>query len=211
MRAFGAVVVESLLIVAVGSALALVAHALSPRGLRLSRNYFPNGEGGSPSVLGAAARSPAASAAAAFGFASPAEAVLRRLEKHGLRAVTASEVIALYRDPQYEQGLTVFVDARDDAHFAAGHIPGAWQFNHYRAENYLPAVLPVCLIALKVVVYCTGGQCEDSEFAAIMLRDAGVPAENLLVYPGGITEWMTKHQPVEIGTRRSGRFLSAKP
>ena len=211
MRAFGAVVVESLLIAAVGSALALAANALSPRGLRLSRNYFPNGERGAPSVPATAARSPAASGAAAFGSANPAEAVLRRLEKHGLRAVMASEVIALYRDPQYEQGLTVFVDARDDAHFGAGHIPGAWQFNHYRAENYLPAVLPVCLIALKVVVYCTGGQCEDSEFAALMLRDAGVPAENLFVYPGGITEWMTKHQPVEIGARRSGRFLSAKP
>ena len=105
----------------------------------------------------------------------------------------------------------IFIDARDDHHYASGHIPGAWQFHHYRAENYLPAVLPVCLTALQVVVYCTGGDCEDSEFAAIMLREAGVPRDALSVYAGGITEWTANGLPVETGTRRSGELLKPKP
>ena len=103
------------------------------------------------------------------------------------------------------------VDARDSAHYEAGHIPGAWQFDHYRPESSLPKVLPPCLSALKIVVYCGGGQCEDSEFAAIMLRDAGVRRESLFVYAGGIAEWMARHLPIETGGRNSGRILPTGP
>jgi rhodanese-related sulfurtransferase len=67
--------------------------------------------------------------------------------------------------------------------------------------------MPLCLTAQKIVVYCTGGECEDSEFAAIMLRDAGVPRENLFVYTGGITEWKSQGRPVETGARASGQML----
>jgi len=67
-------------------------------------------------------------------------------------------------------------------------------------------VLPACLGALQVVVYCTGGQCEDSEFAAIMLRDAGIQRQNLFVYPGGINEWSALKLPVELGARKSGQL-----
>jgi rhodanese-related sulfurtransferase len=213
MRIVAAVMVEAILVAAAGSLLALAANAVSPRGLRLGRDYFPSG-GKTPAVIAAGVPSPAAPAAlipAAGAALDLSAAVARRLQQHGLRAATAGEVVAWYRDPHYEQGLTVFIDARNDAQFQAGHIPGAWQFDHYRAEQHLAAVLPVCLTALKVVVYCTGGQCEDSEFAAVMLRDVGVPRENLLVYPGGLTEWKANHQPVEVGARRSGRFLPAKP
>ena len=69
----------------------------------------------------------------------------------------------------------------------------------------MPTVLPLCLNAQKIVVYCTGGACEDSEFAALMLRDSGVPAENLYVYIGGMAEWTTNALPVEAGPRGSGQ------
>jgi rhodanese-related sulfurtransferase len=59
---------------------------------------------------------------------------------------------------------------------------------------------------VKVVVYCNGGECEDSEFAAIMLRDAGVPREALFIYAGGITEWKAQRLPMEAGARRSGEL-----
>ena len=148
---------------------------------------------------------------AVVGLVFALAATLRRLEQHGLQIITGQDVAELFKDLRYEQGLVVFVDARDDQHYQAGHIPGAWQFDHYRAERYLPAVLPVCLNAQRVVVYCTGGACEDSEFAAIMLRDAGIPRENLFVYAGGITEWTAQGRPVETGARRSGELLKPKP
>jgi rhodanese-related sulfurtransferase len=60
-------------------------------------------------------------------------------------------------------------------------------------------------------VYCTGGDCEDSEFTAIFLRDVGIPKEKLFVYGGGMTDWTTNGLPVEIGGRKSGNFRHTKP
>lgn len=142
---------------------------------------------------------------------SVVELLAARLQSKGLRLVESHQVTQLFRDPRYAQDLVVFIDARDDQHYQAGHIPGAYQFNHYRAENYLATVIPVCQMAEQIVVYCTGGDCEDSEYAAIFLRDAGIPPEKLFVYGAGMTEWMTNGQPVEIGGRHSGNFRSVTP
>lgn len=198
---------ETLAVGLAGLAVALAANALSPHGLRLARNYFPGSPTApapTPAPVPAPGHTNTHTAATAPG-AGP-EAVLRRLQQHGLQVASSNDVIRLFRDPRYEQNLIVFIDARDDAHYTAGHIPGAHQFHHYRAEQYLPNVLPFCLGALQIVVYCTGGQCEDSEFAALMLRDAGIPAASLFVYPGGMNEWTALHLPVEIGLRRSGQL-----
>lgn len=207
---------EALLVALAGLLLALAANALSPLGLKLGRNYFPTAPPAPPGPNNATPATPAitsATATAASPTNMPAavpggvpEAVLRRLQQHGLQVALSNDVTRLFRDPRYDQGLIVFIDARDDAHYAAGHIPGAHPFNHYRPEQYLPTVLPACLGAMQVVVYCTGGQCEDSEFAAIMLRDAGIPRDNLFVYPGGMNEWTALGLPVELGARRSGQM-----
>jgi rhodanese-related sulfurtransferase len=199
MRTFKTVIVEGLAIALAGVCVALVANAVSPLGLRLSRNYFPSGGVGTGST--------GSTTVAVNGNTNDALATtLKRLQERGLQTVSSNEVAELFRDNRYQQGLIAFVDARDDQHYQEGHVPGAWQFNHYRAEQFLPTVLPVCLGAQKVVVYCTGGACEDSEFAAIMLRDAGVPRENVYVYVGGITEWMANGLPVETGPRGSGQI-----
>jgi rhodanese-related sulfurtransferase len=201
------VTTETVLVMLVGVAFALAANALSPRGLKLTRNYFPEAE--KPVTVAAATpvRTNAAPSSVATAVANPLDETLRRLEGRGLQLVNSNAVLELFQDPRYLQSLIVFVDARDDEHYSAGHIPGAWQFNHYRPEAHLPMVLPTCMIAQKVVVYCTGGHCEDSEFAAVMLRDNGVPRENLFVYAGGITEWKALGRPVEMGTRQSGQLL----
>ena len=188
---------------ALGLIAALAANALSPRGLKLSRNYFP--ESGNPGRSGpstAGSNHPSTTPLSA----DTASVVTQRLQQRGLQLVASNEVVELFRDPRYEQGLVIFIDARDDQHYAAGHVPGAWQFDRFRPEQYLPAVLPACLTAVKVVVYCNGGECEDSEFAAIMLRDAGVPREAVFVYAGGITEWKANGLPMETGVRRSGEL-----
>jgi rhodanese-related sulfurtransferase len=198
MRNARVVVLEAILVAALGLVFALAANALSPRGLRLSRNYFP-GDPARDDVAPSGVHSKSAQTNEIS--TNRLSAVLERLRQQNLLSATSNEVIELFRDPRYEQGVVVFIDARNDQDYQAGHIPGAWQFNHYRAEAHLPTVLPVCLAAQKVVVYCKGGECEDSEFAAIVLRDAGVPRENLFVYTGGISEWMTNGLPVEIGVR----------
>lgn len=222
MRTARILLVETLAVALAGLVIALAANALSPQGLKLSRNYFPTTPlaGSNPPPVHVAGGTGLVAAASASTNAAPVpappaagvpEAVLRRLQQHGLQVALSNDVVRLFRDPRYDQGVIVFVDARDDAHYAAGHIPGAYQFNHYRAEQYLPTVLPACLGALQIVVYCTGGQCEDSEFAAIMLRDAGIPRDNLFVYPGGMNEWSALRMPVEMGARRSGQMKPSTP
>jgi rhodanese-related sulfurtransferase len=207
MRNSKAVLLETLLVAALGLVLALAANAISSRGLRLNRNYFPGGERLTATNPGSNSVATGSNAAPA----DPLEAVRQRLQKQGLQLVSSNEVVGLFRDPRYEPGLIIFVDARDDQHYTTGHIPGAWQFHHYRPENYLPEVLPACLTAQQIVVYCGGGDCEDSEFAAIMLRDYGVPREKLFVYAGGYTEWTKLDLPVESGARRSGQLRQPKP
>lgn len=205
MTTVRSVLLEALCVAVAVAALALAANALSPRGLRLGRDYFPRVQPVAATGVQPETRSgvkepdPAREAAAA-------DRVLERLAQQGLGIATAEEMTAWFADPGYAAGLTVFVDARDEAQYAAGHIPGAWQFHHYRAETQLPLVLPACLNALRVAVYCRGGDCEDSAFAALMLRDAGVPAGNIYVYPGGITEWKAREMPVERGARGSGEL-----
>ena len=209
MRSVRAVFLEALLIGLAGLLIALAANAISPRGLRLNRNYFPNLRV-TGTNSGATTANISSQGTPASGTNLPPDPTIVRLQQRGLKLATSTEAFELFQDPRYEQGLIVFVDARDDDHYTAGHIPRAWQLNHYRPEGYLPIVLPACLAAFKVVVYCNGGQCDDSEFAAVMLREAGVPADSLFVYVGGITDWTAQGHSVESGARGSGQFVTLK-
>jgi rhodanese-related sulfurtransferase len=205
-----AVVTEILAIGALGLVLAIIANAASPKGLSLGRDYFRAAESRSspPTNVVAAAENGAAHSGSistsGAGSDPHADAIRQRLKAKGLEPIETSEVQALHSDPRFQSGLIVFVDARADEPYQQGHIPGAYQLDYYRPQNYLPQVLPAVAIAEKVVVYCNGGECEDSEFTALMLRDAGVPLERLRIFAGGITHWTSNSLPVEIGARGSG-------
>jgi hypothetical protein len=93
--------------------------------------------------------------------------------------------VVQFFDPRRGQDAVIFIDARDDEHYRAGHIPGAYHFDRFHPENHLTNVLQVCLSAQQIVFYCNGGDCDDSEHAAIMLRDSiAIPKEKLFVYGG---------------------------
>jgi rhodanese-related sulfurtransferase len=198
------VFLEGIIVAVLGAAIAFAGNALSPRGLKLSTDYFP----------GAAQPSAHVSiVATSDGSAVPSatDLLAARLSAKGLQLGSSNQVAELFRDPRRSQDGVVFIDARDDHHYQAGHIPGAYQFDHYHPENYLATIMPLCQAAQQVVVYCNGGECEDSEFAATMLRDLGVSKEKLIVYGGGIKEWARSGQKTEAGDRNSGRFVEAAP
>ena len=200
------------MVAAIGLALSLLANLASPRGLSLTRNYFPS-SGGTPAKIPFVADSNLSAADQPTNAVARAaeEIAVARLKEKGLRPMIGREALELFRDPQYELESIVFIDARDDRHYQEGHIPGAYQFDRYYPEKHLPAVLAACLNAKNVVVYCTGGNCEDSEFATLTLKEAGVPGEHLSVYVGGMTEWAANGWPVEVGERKSGKMRAAKP
>ena len=183
--------------------MAFAANALSPRGLKLTRNYSPGH-----------ALASAGAQASAEGTNAPANQhiIEAQLRAEGLQFVDGREVAKLFADPKKAQELVIFVDARDDDHYQAGHIPGAYQLDHYHPEDYLGKVLPACQVAEKVVVYCKGGSCEDSEQTALLLGDSpGVPKNKLFVYTGGFDEWSANHQPIELGERDSGQLKGDLP
>jgi len=183
-----------------GVLFAFAANALSPRGLRLSRNFFAPGSS-------ATNRSAATHPLSASGHRSSATngAVAERLAAEGLRVATSNEVAQLYVDPRREQNLVVFVDARSEQDYRAGHIPGAYSLDYFHAENYLPEIIPICQVAQVVVIYCNGGDCDASELTAQLLGSM-VPKDRLVVYGGGMSEWLQQHQPVELGGRGSGQL-----
>jgi len=212
VRELERVLLEALVVAAIGLAVALLANLVSPRGLSLTRNYFPSSGTTHGNIDGTANSTVNAAVPATNGAGQSArEIVAARLKEKGLQPIDGREATQLFRDPQYELESIVFIDARDDRHYQEGHIPGAYQFDRYYPEKHLPGVLPACLNARNIVVYCTGGNCEDSEFAALTLKEAGVPGEHLSVYVGGMTEWAASGWPVEVGERKSGKMRAAKP
>ncbi len=180
-----------------GALLGFAANALSPRRLNLTRNYFPD--------LRSAATNAVAGTNVVGGLtASNAPSVLQLLQQVGLRAANSNDAAQFYTDPRRQLNLLAFIDARTDEHYQQGHIPGAYLLDWYRVENYIPTVLPACQMAQEIMVYCNGGECDDSIKAATFLREAGVPADKLRVYVGGFSEWSTNRMPIELGQRNSG-------
>ena len=193
------VLLEALLVAAVGALVAFAANALSPSGLKLSQDYF-HGE-----TLPIPRTKTNRTATVIASTNSAPDPVIARLKEKGLQVVNGEQASELFRNPLSQQGAIIFIDARNDEHYQGGHIPGAYQFDNYHPENYMGTVFPVCQSAQKIVVYCAGGNCEDSQFAALTLRDAQIPNEKLFVYTGGITEWTNRGYAVELGERNSGR------
>jgi rhodanese-related sulfurtransferase len=194
------VLLEALLVAAVGAIVAFGANALSPRGLKLTQDYFHGEtlpvprEKANPADISGVTNATAA-----------VEPVVARLKEKGLQVVNGEQALHLFQDPLYQQGAIIFIDARNDEHYQGGHIPGAYQFDNYHPENYMGTIFPICQSAQKIVIYCNGGNCEDSQFAALTLRDAQIPNEKLFVYTGGITEWTNHGYAIELGERNSGR------
>jgi rhodanese-related sulfurtransferase len=195
------VALEAVAVALGGFLLALLFNAASPRGIRLTRNYFP-------------ATKPVAVSTTGTNLAAVAHATTNtlsaRLAAKGFQVADTNLVLKLYHDPGYSGGGIVFLDARNDQAYTAGHIPGAYQLDYYYKEKYLPTVLPVLMSAVTIVVYCNGGECEDSELTASLLLQAGIPPSRIFVYAGGFSEWEAVGLPVELQTRHSG-ITKGKP
>lgn len=189
----------------IGAALAFAANALSPHGLELTRNYSPAIKVASPTTVA----STNLTTAAATATNSPLELLSANLRANGLQLAESNQVVQFFRDPRRELDWVIFIDARHEEDYRAGHIPGAYHFDRFQPENYLSNVVQVCLTAQQIVFYCGGGECDQSLQAAVFLRDGiGIPKEKVFVYGGGFTEWTNNGLPFELGRRNSGELTN---
>ncbi len=182
MQALKKTAVELLALGALSVVLALGANAVRKTGsIKVTRNYFPKAvEAPSPPTTSAVTPKP------------------KKLE-HEYQEIDFAELVKVFNDPATAQGLNVLVDARKDDDYAEGHIPGATHCYPYEGGPCVQAVVDQASGAERVIVYCGGGDCEDSIYLCRELVAAGVPEDLLLLYPGGWTEWSGKEMPVEQG------------
>jgi rhodanese-related sulfurtransferase len=179
-RALSCTALREVAIVLISSVcFAFIANHFSPRSLSLSRDYFP------PANL----------------QDTPEPTVISEKPKpsfaHEFANATRAEVEAFTRDKRFVIQKFVLIDARSLATYQAGHIPGALQYDHFRPAENIARIAPACLAAEKIILYCHGGTCEDSIFAARLLVGYGVPAARLMIYEAGFHDWQTADLPIQ--------------
>lgn len=187
MRVIRKTIIEMLVVAAVGLTLGVVANAVRGSGsLQWNKSYFASTPAPSADV-----ESPAGSNETASDTGQPA--------KQPYQKITVDEVVDIVGDPDYDRGQFVFVDARNKKSFAEGHINGAMRCYHYELDSCIEGLLEVALGAEKVIVYCNGGECDDSKYMCQELIQRGVPEQAVYLFEGGWEKWLEEEMPYVEG------------
>ncbi|MEM8757053.1 MAG: rhodanese-like domain-containing protein [Planctomycetota bacterium] len=89
----------------------------------------------------------------------------------------------------FERGLADFVDARRPSEFEEGHILGAMNITPGMLATGTPAAIEAGFLTedRPIVVYCGGGDCDDSHVVVQRLQEMGFMRTH--VFTGGFPEW----------------------
>lgn len=211
MNAFSKTSIELLVLGLLGIAVSFGANAVRETGfIKLTKDYFDKGNPGNKTkpdgvALPADDSSSVATPGASMQSGRPASSSLSgggvsTHLQHGYQEISFDDVVGVLNDPQTAQGLNIIVDARKADLFNEGHIPGAIHCDPYEPQASIETVLARANGVEKVIVYCGGGDCEDSVFMCRELIEASVPNETIFVYPGGWSEWTAKRMPVSTAS-----------
>lgn len=87
------------------------------------------------------------------------------------------------------KGGVLWIDARPQEQFDAGHVPGALLLNEQKFEEQLVGHLEALQTNQKpIVVYCSAAKCDASRHVLERLRQL-LPIENAFVLKGGWKAW----------------------
>ena len=190
---------EWLFVCGAGFSLSIIMNYHSRNGLDISRDYFAASVGNRPSSSPPSRQGEDTVEPGAF--ETELAQALERLKQTGLQPISAGELVALVGSPDWESGRVMLVDARNEILFHESHIPGAYLFDHYQMERHVDEVLPMCQIADQVIVYCSGGHCEDSELAANDLLQFGVSPSKVFIFAAGMRGLIDGEYPLATGDR----------
>ena len=150
-----------------------------------------------PAVPGVSA-TPSPGAAVAAVTPSAGDEAGRAFAPHPSRAwveISGADVAALHA-----RGNVLFLDARRTSVYRAGHIAGArsiaiWEAD---ADDKVKALFAEGRDqSAPIVVYCAGGECEDSHTLGEKLYFVGF--DNVLVYKDGFPDWEKRGLAVKKG------------
>jgi len=111
------------------------------------------------------------------------------------------EFVALEKAQElWNSGSAIFLDAREPADFATGHIAMAHNLPAQAFEKHFAQVAPMLSPESQIVVYCDGTECELSHRLAESLRQLGHTNVHMLF--NGWTVWREAGLPTEQGERK---------
>lgn len=115
-----------------------------------------------------------------------------------LKTDSADEYLALDRARELWQGGTaLFLDAREPADYAAGHIGNALNLPAQSFEQHFGSLAPMLTPESRLVLYCDGQECELSHRLRESLRQLGFTNVDLL--RNGWTAWRQAGLPTAQG------------
>ncbi len=95
----------------------------------------------------------------------------------------------------YDQGNTLFLDARTSEQHGEGHIHGSISLPVRQFDELIETIFIKYPPSTPMITYCTGRECRDSHELAQLLYDAGY--ENVKVFSDGYPAWKEKGYPIE--------------
>jgi len=172
---------EAALIAVTVLALAIVVNAALGKGISLTKNYFPATQA-QATPEGHAGDSQASEQ----GTSSSSGKLQHEFESSDLATTQAWQPYA----GQADSGV-VILDARSEKLFLTGRIPGSTLCYHYQSDRYIPDLLPTLKAADVIIIYCAGGDCEDSiQLATDLVYAHGVSKQAISIFEGGWEEWI---------------------
>ncbi len=105
-----------------------------------------------------------------------------------LQTPPAEGFISLSQAKQiWQRGDALFLDAREPADYAVGHIGNALNLPAQSFAQHFGEVAPMLAPSLEMVLYCDGQECDLSHRLAQDLRQQGYT--NLHILSNGWTSW----------------------
>lgn len=88
----------------------------------------------------------------------------------------------------FDEGKSVFIDARPAPEYIDGHIRGAVNVPHLERQKHLPGLLRAHPPDTHLIVYCDGLECEASKRLSGFLLQHGW--RNVYVFTDGFPAWL---------------------
>lgn len=112
-----------------------------------------------------------------------------KAEQAGIAVVDTEQARAIV-----DEGIALIFDARSQADYDAGHLPGALPFPDAKRAEFYPQYADILTPDQRTMVYCTGKTCDESLDLCLFLVEQG--HTNIALYLGGFSDWQEAALPI---------------
>jgi rhodanese-related sulfurtransferase len=118
------------------------------------------------------------------------EHVERSAVEHGMAVASLAETRVIAETFSH-----IIFDARREADYLAGHLPGAMSLPSGDIDRHFSGITSLLTPEQPILVYCSGQDCDESLMLGKTLIEAGYT--NITLFVGGMKEWTDANLPVE--------------